>query len=774
MLLVIVLILASSPALMGAGRVTASGQIRHVDSSTGATPNYRTFINHDLESMPHTGGNYTILGAQSPYTYVNQDWYGVSLSYLLDVEVGLKSTTTEIKVVGADGYSVMLSPARVRTANSQGLYPILAWKKGAVNKSGGPYSKLSDREGPFKLIVPQATVGPHPAGTSNSNLCVSQVRAIEVDPTPPGLPAVDPSTVPAGEVLVYGSVLNRRSFTVAQLKSIKQYSGNYHWEREGNTGNAQCTGIPLAYFLDNVVGELPDATGIDIVASDSYKRSFTLAEIRTPLSGLDWLLAWKITGKLPSSKPWGPIMDIKPQATPMEGNTDDWVRNVRVIQVEPVGSDPMPDATAVPSDRIIVCGRSSPRNIPNFWYLAEGYTGGGFEEFVCIGNPNSWKTKAIVTYMIEGEQNQTQEFDVAARSRATVKVNDVIGNGKNVSVEVEGYHGDSLIVERSMYWNGRKGGHCAAAVSTPAKSWYLAEGCTGNGFETWVLLQNPGDTPANVTLTYMNEKGSVPGPTINLPAKSRKTINVADTLPNDVQVSTNVTSDQPVIAERAMYWNNRQAGTCAAGITKPGNEWYLAEGSTGGNFETWILVQNPGDAAAKVALTYMNEKGVQAGPVLNMPAHSRSSVNVANTLANDWQVSTKITSDQPVVAERAVYWNGRTGGHAETALDSPKFRSFLAEGSTAGGFESWILLQNPGPSDATVYLTYLTSTGAKERAPLKIGAGKRVSINEMDDVGADWQVSAQVISTAPVAVERAVYWAGRDADGSCSHGYPTW
>jgi Family of unknown function (DUF5719) len=266
----------------------------------------------------------------------------------------------------------------------------------------------------------------------------------------------------------------------------------------------------------------------------------------------------------------------------------------------------------------------------------------------------------------------------------------------------------------------------------------------------------------------------VPGPTINLPAKSRKTINVADTLPNDVQVSTNVTSDQPVIAERAMYWNNRQAGTCAAGITKPGNEWYLAEGSTGGGFETWILVQNPGDAAAKVALTYMNEKGVQAGPVLNMPAHSRSSVNVANTLANDWQVSTKITSDQPVVAERAVYWNGRTGGHAETALDSPKFRSFLAEGSTAGGFESWVLLQNPGPSDATVYITYLTSTGAKERAPLKIGAGKRVSINEMDDVGADWQVSAQVISTVPVAVERAVYWAGRDADGSCSHGYPAW
>jgi hypothetical protein len=726
--------------------------------------------------MPYSGGNYTILKSKPPYTFYNQDYFGASLSYLLDVEVGLKTGTTGIKVIGADGYSVTLSPAQMRSANSQGLSALLAWRKGDVNKTGGPYAELdSTTEGPFRLVVPQSpNVGPYPGGTPNWNMSVSMVRAIEIIPTPPGLPAVDPATVPSSEILVYGNVLNRRSFTVSQLKSIERFSGAYRWSREGVTGTENCTGIPLDYLVEQVAGVLPAATGIDIVASDNFKQSFTFDDVRLTPNGLPMLLAWNASGALTPEPGRGPLMTVKPQTSPTDGNKEFWVRNVRVVQVKPIAVSDLPDATRVPTDRVIICGQSDPRNVPDFWYLAEGYTGGGFEEYICVGNPNSWQTRVIITYMIEGQGNQTQEFRVAARSRTTVKVNDVIGDGKNVSATVEGYHGDSVIVERAMYWNGRTGGHCAAAVSSPAQEWYLAEGCTGNSFETWVLLQNPGDVDATATVTYMNGGGAVAGPVVSLPPRSRKTVNVADTLPNDVQVSTKVASDRPIIAERSMYWNNRLAGTCATGINQPGVQWYLAEGSTGGGFETWVLVQNPGEESARVSLTYMNEDGPRAGPVLDLPAHSRSSVNVAATLPEDWQVSTAITSDKPIVAERAVYWSGRVGGHAETAVDSPKFRCLLAEGSTAGGFETWLLVQNPGPSDATVYITYLTSAGAKERAALALPAGRRVSINERDDIGEDWQVSADVRSSTPVVVERAVYWSGRSADGSCSHGYPTW
>lgn len=774
-LLVTVLMLAALPsAALAAGAAPAAAE-RKVDSATGATPNYRTFQQQDLKAMPYSGGHYTILKNKPPYTYFEQDWYGVNLSYLLDVEVGLKAGTTGIKVIAADGYSVTLTPDEMRNANSQGLFAHLAWKKGPVGKTGGPYTELdSTTEGPFRLVTPQTPkTGPWPGGSPNWQMSVSMVRAIEIDPTPPGLLAVDPATVPSNQILVYGNILNRRSFTVDQLKSIKRFSGTYRWSKEGTTGTATCQGIPFDYLLENVAGLLPGASGVDVVASDGFKQSFTLEDVRLTPNGLPFLLAWNVDGPLTPEPGRGPIMTIVPQHDPKDGNREFWIRNVRVVQVKPLAAALAPDPARVPTDRILVCGQD-PRNVPDFWYLAEGYTGGGFEEYICVGNPNSWETKVIVTYMIEGQENQESEFTMQPRSRTTINVNEAIGPDKNVSAMVEGYHGDSIIVERAMYWNGRRGGHCAAAVSDLSTEWYLAEGCTENAFETWILLQNPGDAAATANVTYMNAGGAVAGPAVSLPPRSRKTVNVAGTLPNDVQVSTRVTADQPIVAERSMYWNNRTAGTCAVGLSGTGTEWYLAEGSTGGPFETWILVQNPGDEAAKVDLTYMNAGGAKTGPVLNMPAHSRTTVNVATTLPGDWQVSTAITSDRPVVAERAVYWSNRAGGHAETAVDSPKFRSLLAEGSTAGGFETWVLLQNPGPSDADVYITYLTATGAKERAVLELPAGTRVSINELEDVGSDWQVSADVNASTPIVVERAMYWAGRDADGSCSHGYPTW
>ena len=48
-----------------------------------------------------------------------------------------------------------------------------------------------------------------------------------------------------------------------------------------------------------------------------------------------------------------------------------------------------------------------------------------------------------------------------------------------------------------------------------------------------------------------------------------------------------------VVCERAVYGNNRTWGTDSVGATAPASTWYLAEGSTGGGMETYVLVQNP-------------------------------------------------------------------------------------------------------------------------------------------------------------------------------------
>src|SRR5450756_806497 len=71
-----------------------------------------------------------------------------------------------------------------------------------------------------------------------------------------------------------------------------------------------------------------------------------------------------------------------------------------------------------------------------------------------------------------------------------------------------------------------------------ARTWYLAEGCTAGGMETWVLVQNPTDDEANVRLVYMITDGMVAGPEVKMPPHSRRTFNAADTVPDQWGVST--------------------------------------------------------------------------------------------------------------------------------------------------------------------------------------------------------------------------------------------
>jgi hypothetical protein len=55
----------------------------------------------------------------------------------------------------------------------------------------------------------------------------------------------------------------------------------------------------------------------------------------------------------------------------------------------------------------------------------------------------------------------------------------------------------------------------------------------------------------------MTPAASEIGPTASLPPNSRMTFNVAETVPGIYEVSTEVTSNVPVIAERAMYGDRK-------------------------------------------------------------------------------------------------------------------------------------------------------------------------------------------------------------------------
>jgi Family of unknown function (DUF5719) len=357
---------------------------------------------------------------------------------------------------------------------------------------------------------------------------------------------------------------------------------------------------------------------------------------------------------------------------------------------------------------------------------------------------------------------------------------------------VAGDNGNILVAAIQPQNTSRTWGTESIGTPVPALDWYLAEGSTGPGFETWVLVQNPGAVAANVSIDFLTASGEVAGPTINVPPRSRITVNAADSVPGEWSVSTAVHSTRPVVAERAVYGANRTWGTDSIGAVAQGTDWYLAEGSTGEGFETWILVENPNGAAAHITLSYMTATGAVTNRAAVVPARSRATFNVADTVPGVWSVSTKVhSSDQPIVAERAMYGTGRVWGTDSIGTTTPVTDWYLAEGSTGPGFETWILVQNPNPAPTSIAINYMTPGGSVAATADTLPAHSRKSYNVSDVVPSTWQVSTHVHGDNPVVVERAMYGNGRTwgtdsigaqaaaadwylAEGSTGPGFETW
>jgi len=297
------------------------------------------------------------------------------------------------------------------------------------------------------------------------------------------------------------------------------------------------------------------------------------------------------------------------------------------------------------------------------WYLAEGYTAQSFDEYVLIQNPGNNDAQVTATFMTASTGNKIVKYDVAAHSRFTIKVDDIVP-ADSVSTQIKST--EPVVAERAQYLNNMTAGTCSIGAVSMSRTWYLAEGYTDQGFEEWVLIQNPQPTPNNVTVTFMDKNGANTIKQYELAPQSRFTILVDSYLPAS-EVSTKVRSQDPVIVERAMYWNNRSDGHDCIGTPTPDSEWYLAEGYTAQGFETWVLVQNPGDETRNVVMTFMEPGGRNTVKNYQVAPRSRFTVGVDSILPAS-EVSTRVSADGPIIVERAIYFNNRSGGTASIGI----------------------------------------------------------------------------------------------------------
>ncbi len=87
-------------------------------------------------------------------------------------------------------------------------------------------------------------------------------------------------------------------------------------------------------------------------------------------------------------------------------------------------------------------------------YFAEGYTGPGFQEWLCLFNPGDATSKLNVTYQVQGSGAQAPlVVELAPHTRTTLRVNDHAGPGLQLSTLVEVVEGPPVVAERPMYFN---------------------------------------------------------------------------------------------------------------------------------------------------------------------------------------------------------------------------------------------------------------------------------------------------------------------------------
>jgi hypothetical protein len=326
------------------------------------------------------------------------------------------------------------------------------------------------------------------------------------------------------------------------------------------------------------------------------------------------------------------------------------------------------------------------------WYLAEGYTADNFDTFVLVQNPNSAPARVDMTFMREGASPVNASYDVPGGSRFTLNLKSVPGlESTSVSTKISAT--GEVICERSMYFNykGFIGGHNSMGVPEPKPRWYLAEGYTAQSYDTYVLVQNPGSATASVNMSFLRKDGYQKEMKLKLPPRSRKTVKV-DEVPGfeAAEVSTEVTSNVDVVSERAMYFNadGRDGGHESVGVSEPARRWYLAEGYTGGTFDSWALIMNPDDKAAMVTTTFMRSDGYKfsrndvVGPRSRFTIHIDEQPGFENA-----EVSTLIeTQAGPgVIAERAMYFVYNDlwcDGHDAAGVSGASKTWYFAEGYT--------------------------------------------------------------------------------------------
>jgi len=275
-------------------------------------------------------------------------------------------------------------------------------------------------------------------------------------------------------------------------------------------------------------------------------------------------------------------------------------------------------------------GASAPAKL---WYLAEGYTGGTFHEYLDVMNPSPAVASVDVRFLpFNGGALKEERFTVSPRSTIRVDAGQYVP-GQSIGAIVSANQG--IVVERTLRFGaGGRGADDAMGIASSSTVWLFAQGNTSSARQTFLTILNPNQaSSATVTATLFDSNGKPVGmKTIVVDALHRGNIKLNSIVASgDVAVS--VVSSVPIVVERPQYvgpadLSQAPAGSDIFGRNGGGLSWMFPSGDTSGGNQESLYFYNPGLLPVNVTVTFYTNTGDTVQKDVTLAPNSRSVLNV--------------------------------------------------------------------------------------------------------------------------------------------------
>jgi hypothetical protein len=297
------------------------------------------------------------------------------------------------------------------------------------------------------------------------------------------------------------------------------------------------------------------------------------------------------------------------------------------------------------------------------WHFGAGATISDTQTYLLVVNPERQEVAATLTFFPDGTAPITRTTTFAPRSRSTLRLNDLL---PDASFGLKLVASQPVVAERSVYTSAGAA-HLATGVGQLSRHWSFAEGSTTDGVVTTLYLLNPWPQQVAVSLQVMSEDGTSLTRRYAVPASSRFVLTLNDVVPA-LPFAMEVQAERPVAAERVMTFDDGAGATATAGAPELATRWTFVEGSTAAPAEQFLLVSNPNRAAARLEVVYVLPGGTIERREHTVPAMARLTISANADVPDQATLTTIITANRPVVAERSIYVTSSTGRGAETSV----------------------------------------------------------------------------------------------------------